>query len=266
MKYFLFAFLLVSVAQAKECEKVKILCSYNCDDVQVVFKDKKFPWRGRVEVVQLKDYANFMSAMRDIDAFIIPGGEDIEPKFYSQNLDPETLSTIQKFSSYFVASEEGSIRDPIEWELLRVYRSEEEFKKLPMLGLCRGMQMMAASVGLPLYVDLKAELGMTNPIDVENEIILDDPIHLSAFVGPKFRGYEWHHQGVRLDYYEKNLKKFPMLKMSAYSHDKKILEVMEWTDRPALGTQFHPEWSNKAVMFKFYDYFLDRACEYQKVR
>ena len=71
---------------------------------------------------------------------------------------------------------------------------------------------------------------------------------LKPLTGNDIIGYKNHHQAVDMSYFKKNSDKHSTVKITATSHDGKIPEVMEWTDRPALGIQYHAERSNAYSM------------------
>lgn len=56
-----------------------------------------------------------------------------------------------------------------------------------------------------------------------------------------FKGFERHHQGIRVSYFKENQDRWPHLKITSYSNNGTIAESLEFSERPVLGVQFHPE-------------------------
>lgn len=176
------------------------------------------------------------------DALIIPGGADIDPAYYLSAVESDLQDYTRSLDHLVNYSAEGKRRDPIEFGILKQYFSNPELRDLPVLGVCRGMQMLAVSQGIPLYVDIKTELGIRNRRYLYDRINLvqGESLLNQLFSGP-FKGFERHHQGIRVPYFEANSSRWPHLKITAYSNKNRIAESLEFSNRPVLGVQFHPE-------------------------
>lgn len=142
------------------------------------------------------------------DGIILCGGGDINPALYKEK------NTLSQYPN--------SKRDLTE---LRMVRTALE-RNLPMLGICRGMQLLAAAFGGSLYQDIyKQKVTTYHPskhgVDFEGKL---------ADVAPTTMVNSLHHQAV------KTLP--PSFKMVGQAYDG-ICEAM-W--KPGiLGVQFHPE-------------------------
>jgi putative glutamine amidotransferase len=158
------------------------------------------------------------------DGIILTGGEDINPLEYNDTTNIKVCGTIN-FS-----------RDTLERKLF-----DFAFKnKLPLVGVCRGMQMMNVASGGTLYGDIPSEIGITvihrNNGEVMHEIALCDT---SSLIFPKgidtFMVNSWHHQGLK-DLSEN-------LRIIARSFDGlPEAVVMEKSTHPfMIAVQFHPE-------------------------
>lgn len=197
-----------------------------------------------------------------VDGILIPGGADINPKYYIQDLNEELKEKIKSLDHLVDYSESGDRRDPFEYELLQKYFSNTKLASTPILGICRGMQMLGVSQGIPLYVDIKAELNIRNRRYKLDKIFLqskDSSIN-KIMKDMKFRAVELHHQGPRVDYFKKNKAKWPNINLTGLSNSGKIAEVLEWTDRPVLGVQFHPEYTFGKVRRRIFSWLLNQAC------
>jgi len=210
---------------------------------------------------------NVSKNFSDIDGIVIPGGADINPELYKYQVEEELRNQIERLDYLVDYSEEGDKRDPFETKVLKNYFNNSQNMSLPILGICRGMQMLAVSQGIPLYVDIKSELGIRNRRYLMDRIHLVDEKSLlkSILKYSNFWGYKYHHQGVRVDYFTKHkLERWPEVNITSYSNRGKIAESLEFKGRPILGTQFHPEidfWTERKRIFSW---LLNESCKNKK--
>jgi putative glutamine amidotransferase len=73
------------------------------------------------------------------DGILLQGGQDISPHFYGQN------------STHAHTPDEH--RDRVEWFMVRQAMTEN----VPILGICRGMQLLTVAHGGSLYQDVKMD-------------------------------------------------------------------------------------------------------------
>ena len=151
------------------------------------------------------------------DGLLLCGGGDLDPALYgqedrgSQPPDPE--------------------RDRTELALVRAYLEAER----PVLGICRGVQVLNVALGGTLIQDLGPRL---NPFHVWEEADKVHPVSarpgslLSALYGPLFPVNSAHHQAVD--------RPGEGLVLTAWSEGG-VAEGLELPGRPVLGVQFHPE-------------------------
>ncbi len=197
-----------------------------------------------------------------VDGVLIPGGSDIDPKWYISKVTPEFGEYLEGIKHLTKFTKIGKIRDEFEFDLVQKYFSNPKQRYQPILGICRGMQVLTVSQGIPLYVDIKTELGIKNRKYTIDQITITKPESLLAeLVGrTKFRGVELHHQGLNIDYFQKNRSNWPHLEVSALSNGNKIAESLEFYNRPVLGVQFHPEYMFGSARRGIYKWLLKRAC------
>jgi putative glutamine amidotransferase len=257
--------LVVSFSWAKapcENEKIIIGCTYDCGSFN--------EWRLKssaqflsysVEFKDLRSFSSIEEGIKVVDAILIPGGEDIHPDLYNQASLPLIYrEKINQFQSYYQPSQEGLKRDEFEFKFLKNFLDMGSNK--PLLAICRGMQMLGVVHGIPLYQDIKAELNIRNRYQVFDEINLtNDSLIFSLFGTHTISGYEYHHQGLRADYFNEFKNELYPLVITGISHDGKIIEVIERKDRRILGVQFHPELSKPIVKHTIFKWLLEQACE-----
>ena len=112
--------------------------------------------------------------------------------------------------------------------------------RLPVLGVCGGMQLLNVVRGGTLYQDLAADAGLTGheqpaPKDVpSHEALVAGGTHLAALVGPgPLPVNSTHHQAVK--------DPGQGVLVAARAPDG-VIEAIELPDLPfALGVQWHPE-------------------------
>ncbi len=248
-----------------ENEELTIGCSTDCG-MFYRFRVQTAAWAlgYKVRFTDLADASDLKSAMGKVDAILMPGGADIDPKYYLPFVNEELQNYTRKNLKLVNFSAEGIRRDPVEFKLIRTYSKDEAFRDLPLLGICRGLQMMSVGEGIPLYLDIKTELGIPNRIgrfdraNIVNSSLMDE-----IYPQETVLGFKLHHQGIRVKYYEENSASYPNTRITAYSNDGQIAEAIEYTHRPALGVQYHPERSFTPASAPVFRWLLTRACEYK---
>lgn len=249
-------------------KKIVIGCSYDCDGaIKTRVRAVALTLGYRVQFKNLLNNTNF-SDLNDVDAIIIPGGADIHPKFYLKNVTEELRQYTEDNIHLAKITSESKQRDQFEYSLVKTYNHSDKYKNLPLLGICRGMQMMSVAQGIPLYLDIKTELGIPNRYYIFDKVHLSEGNTLmqSLYKRDTLKGYELHHQGIRVDYYKKNQSSYPNVSVTSYSNDELIAESLEYKHRPALGVQFHPELSFPNVTRPVFKWFLKKACENKKAK
>lgn len=219
--------------------------------------------RYKIKFYDLRQAPSIEEGLKKVHGVLVPGGADINPDLYFRDTLPlDIQEKIKKFRHLYVASGEGDVRDPFEHQLIQTYYQDEQFSQLPLLGICRGMQMMSVVKGIPLVLDLKAELGIKNRDKVWDRFFVSDPNSLISEMFPRgvARGYKVHHQNPRMDYLSTS-PDHPEVKITATSFRNRVIEAIELTDRPAMGIQFHPEKSLPKVKHRFFGWLLKGACE-----
>lgn len=266
--------LIVPLTSSATCElpkgeEITIGCSYDCDFFYR-FRVTMTAWGMgyKARFVDLQKKKNMKEGMMSVDGILLPGGADIDPKYYMDAVSAELQDYTKKNLHLVEFTEEGKKRDPFEYSLVQKYSKDESFKDLPLLGICRGLQMMSVAQGIPLYLDIKTELGIKNRRNLFDRVkITEDPSLIDSIYKPdSFKAFKLHHQGIRVPYYEEHIHKYPLTKVTAYSNDRKIAEAIEYTHRPALGVQYHPERSFSGASIPVFRWFLSKACEYKNSR
>lgn len=158
------------------------------------------------------------------DGIILTGGEDINPLQYNDTINLAVCGDI------------NYQRDTLERKLFD-FAFEN---KIPLIGVCRGMQMMNVASGGTLYGDIPTEIGTTvihrNNGEVNHKIVLTDTCSLIFPNGTDtIMVNSWHHQGLKImpNHLRVIARAFDGLP-EAVVMDKSVHPFM-------IAVQFHPE-------------------------
>lgn len=189
--------------------------------------------------VELSDPEQAMQDALTCDGLLLPGGGDMDPKFYGQERIP-------------ACGEPNLLRDAAEPLLLRAFLAADK----PVLGICRGIQVMNAVLGGDLYQDIKPfeHLPHNDHWAKVHTVTVRRGTLLSRILGQDtVLVNSQHHQAVD--------RVAPGFTLAALSEDG-IVEAIEKPDaRFCLGVQWHPEWLSDAdpAMQSLFDAFVN-AC------
>ena len=160
-----------------------------------------------------------------LDGFLLTGGHDVSPALYGEAKLPECGSVCEA-------------RDHLEQRLFAAVRKLDK----PVLGICRGIQMINVLLGGTLYQDLPSQ--SVSAIDHHGKPPYDRPVHSISVVpgtplydlcGPELAVNSYHHQAIR--------KLAGNLTVMAYADDGIIEAVYDKEARFLWAVQFHPEFS-----------------------
>lgn len=184
-----------------------------------------------------------------LDGLLLTGGGDIDPLLFGE----EPLHQ---------SGEINPLRDAYE---MRICHEALE-KDLPMLGICRGMQVMNIVKGGRIYQDISVQAGTTlkhiqqaprsygtHSIFVEDHTLLTD-----LWENKRTRVNSQHHQSCS-DLGEG-------FRVSARSADGLIEAIEQEGKRFAVGVQWHPEAMKTEEMGLLFSAFLQAAAAYKENR
>ena len=194
---------------------------------------------ARMRWVELSDPEQAVQDALTCDGLLLPGGGDMDPKFYGQERIP-------------ACGEPNLLRDAAEPLLLRAFLAADK----PVLGICRGIQVMNAVLGGDLYQDIKPfeHLPHNGHWAKVHTVTVRRGTLLSRILGQDtVLVNSQHHQAVD--------RVAPGFTLAALSEDG-IVEAIEKPDAGfCLGVQWHPEWLSDAdpAMQGLFDAFVN-AC------
>ena len=165
------------------------------------------------------------SLLEHVDGLILSGGGDIDPHLLGEEPLPEV----------------GAPNVPRDAQELLLVRMAAK-KQIPLLGICRGIQVMTAALGGRLWQDIYVQAGATLNHDQSpapryttshSVAIHPDTLLASIFGRQDLPVNSFHHQAVR--------KPASGFRVCALSPDG-IIEAIESTEgKSMIGVQWHPE-------------------------
>ena len=168
-------------------------------------------------------------ALELIDGLMLAGGADIDPSSYGAERHAETVDTVPERDAFEIALTRAAIE-----------------RDMPVLGICRGMQLINVACGGTLVQHLPEHLGHQEHRRVlgsfdgsDHDVILSEGSLAASAAGETLHATKsHHHQGVdRLG---------EGLVVSGTSMLDDLAEAIEWEGGPSdrrfvLGVQWHPE-------------------------
>lgn len=179
-----------------------------------------------------------------LDGLVLTGGADLDPARYGAAAHPAT-------------GKPRTDRDESEFGLFELARAAH----LPVLAICRGLQLVNVALGGTLHQHLPDVLGHTEhnrePGTFTITTVSTTPgSQVAAIVGPELKAHCHHHQAIDT--------LAPALTATAHAPDGTI-EAAETRDGPfLLGVQWHPE--ENATDARLMRALVEQADRYGKER
>ncbi|MDR2472747.1 MAG: gamma-glutamyl-gamma-aminobutyrate hydrolase family protein [Tannerella sp.] len=193
-------------------------------------------------------------AVAALDGLLMTGGEDVDPIWFDEEPLPRLGSV-------------DPVRDEFDLKLIRLAAD----RVIPMLGICRGEQLINVAFGGTLYQDIPSQHRSAVPVKHNQDmpsgfpshsIKIDSASRLANILGTtETRVNSFHHQAV------KDLA--PLFHVTAYSSDSVVEAYEAYPHYPILGTQFHPEAlveGGDTVMLKIFKDFVMQASLYRRAK
>lgn len=179
---------------------------------------------GAIPVVLPPGEAEAAQLLELIDALILSGGGDIAPSSYGGQPHETIYSTCEE-------------RDHFEFDLARAALKRRD---VPVLCICRGMQVLNVICGGTLHAHLPDQFGESTVhrlpprLPTRHPVRVDPQSRLAAFLGThEVAACSWHHQAIA--HLGQDLR--PV----AWAADG-VIEAVEHGGHPwCVGVQWHPE-------------------------
>jgi len=219
------AFVLLLACQKGERPPV-VVVSKNYDNRFTEWLHKQDSSIQVISLYGIHDRDSIKKILRKADGIIISGGEDVNPSLYGE---PEEITRCGKINVY---------RDQLEMNMIKYALNH----KVPLLGICRGNQILNVTLGGSLIVDIPQDIGSDslhrkNGGATMHIVYIKDGTMLKRIVrADSGLVRSNHHQAVK--------KLADMFRASAYAPDSVIeaIEPKDTTEYPfVLGIQWHPE-------------------------
>lgn len=189
----------------------------------------------------------------EVDGILLTGGADINPLF----LHEEPIKELHGINPH---------RDRQELLLTRLAAN----RQLPLLGICRGMQVMNAALGGVLYQDIHVQMEgvrikhsqdlersfASHTVKIEPDTLLEKILQADSVAVNSF-----HHQAVK--------EPAPGFKLSARAADGVIEAIESCAYKSMLGVQWHPECfilRGEECMMPLFDWLVREAGSFREAK
>ena len=237
---------------------IGILSTYDLTNTQI---RREYPesilLAGGIPIIipVLKDSDDVNAVIQRIDGLLIPGGPDIDPNLYDEEPNPQ----INNFNFILDNFQQLILNAALE-------------KKIPIFGICRGLQILNVYFGGSLYQDIKSQnsnvpnlikhqqtglrYALTHFVTIETDSLL-----MKLLGKERVRVNSLHHQAVK--------KLADGFKVTARSSDG-IIEAIEKIDNSDIyAVQWHPEEPTAHEILDFlplFKYLVERATSFMNSR
>lgn len=201
-----------------------------------------------------EDREALLSTLDRVDGLLLSGGADMNPLFAGEDPVPGLHGINPR-------------RDLAELLLIRLAFD----RQIPILGICRGIQMMAAALDGSIWQDLDSQyteaplIKHSQNLDrghASHQVEVEEGSLLHRIMGTcTLAVNSFHHQAVR--------EAGPHLRVSARSRDG-VIEAIESNEyKSLLGVQWHPECfilNGNRSMMPLFEWLVGESREYRQAR
>jgi microsomal dipeptidase-like Zn-dependent dipeptidase/gamma-glutamyl-gamma-aminobutyrate hydrolase PuuD len=200
-----------------------------------------------VLIPAITDVTALRQIVSQLDGLIVTGGKDVNPLWYQEDPLPPL-------------GDVDPLRDEYELKLIKLASD----RNIPLLGICRGEQLINVAFGGTLYQDIPSQRAGRKVVKHVQKMSGEYPSHsvsvtpgsqLAAIIGAGVQGVNtFHHQAVK--------DVAPGFRPVAYATDSLTEAIEAWPERPILGVQWHPEalvGGGDTTMLKLFAFLVGKA-------
>lgn len=197
--------------------------------------------------------ASLIDELEHLDGILLSGGADVNPLYWGEDPCPALHGINHE-------------RDAFELALVRL----AYHRQIPLFGICRGIQVLAAALGGTVLQDLATALPDARLIKHSQDAARGVATHwvqaekdslMARLLGERFAVNSFHHQAVG--------DAGPCLRVTARSADG-VIEAVESSEKmPVFGVQWHPECFLEAdddSMMPLFRHFVHEARSFSQAR
>jgi putative glutamine amidotransferase len=194
----------------------------------------------------LEDAAQLAGEILDnCDGLLLSGGTDVDPKIFGE-------------VAHTALGRVDGPRDPFEITLAR----EAVRRDMPVLGICRGIQVLNVALGGTLIQDIPSDVEGSvvhetgdDRLVIAHDVVIEPGSRLASLLSTTRLGVNsFHHQAAK--------RVGEGLTVSAKSAEDGIIEGLEMKDRTfVVAVQWHPEnfWRTSAAFDGLFSGFVEAA-------
>lgn len=184
-----------------------------------------------------------------IDGLLLAGGGDVRPSCFGEEAIP-------------ACGQPDDLRDAFELQMI----PEAVKRKMPIFGVCRGIQVLAVALGGTLIQDIESQCGIVKAVHSQ-EPPYSEPVHtvhfeenglFASITGvTSMRTNSMHHQAIK--------DPGEHLVVEGHAEDGIIEAVRSKEDDSILAVQFHPEYlaEHSEQAARLFRHFVEKADAYR---
>lgn len=192
----------------------------------------------------ISDLDDVKEQMEGLDGIVLSGGYDIDPTLYGEQPMPGQGFTMNEVDRFYLA----------------VIHAADE-KKIPVFGICKGIQAMNIAYGGTLYQDLRTQqpdsgqhVQQAPRYSAIHQVEIVKGSFLESVLGEKEMVNSFHHQSIK--------ETAPGFCVTARALDGVVEAIERKEGTFMLGVQWHPEMMTKfghENMTKLFQKFAEKC-------
>lgn len=210
-----------------------ILITGSCFLYDIINKVKRFSNAQIKNIVTHSELSTLLNSdeIENVGGLIISGGRDVDPTLYNEE-------NIYSFSCYFSMDQQ-------EARAIRIFHE----KGIPILGICRGHQLINVALGGTLYQDISFASDFSHK-DTHSVTITNDKF-LRILGAPEkvITVNSIHHQVIN--------RLGDNLDIAAICNDDNLVEAI--ISGNTIGVQWHPELLDDEPSNNLFEYFCSQV-------